>query len=337
MSTDRSLHFNIPWIFFLVALALLPFIIRSNYVITVMLMVSIFGVLSVGMGLLLGQAGMFSLAHPTWFGMGAYIAAILSVRGITSPFLSILVAAVCVAALSWLIGAPILRLRGFYLANATFAMIIIAQIAAGQLPKLTGGHEGLLGIPPLTIAGFAFKKDLHFYYLSWVLCLGCFWFCSNLMNSRLGRAIRSFHDNEAASSSLGVNIPRYKLQIFVLTAVMASLAGSLFCFYLRFVTPESFGFPLLVELIMMVIIGGIESIRGALLGSFVVLWLTEFIHAYLGKVLPVMTGEVDAIFFGLLIILFLIFMPRGLIGWIEPVLNLIGKKHGSESNPANPN
>ncbi len=328
MISSRKFHFNLPWVLFMLALVLLPFVIQSNYIISVMLMVALFGVLSIGMGLLLGQAGMFSLAHPTWFGMGAYIAAILSVRGLTSPILGILIAALCVAVLSWLIGAPVLRLRGFYLANATFAMIVIAQIAAGQLPKLTGGHEGLLGIPHLTIGGFVFKKDLHFYYLSWALCIACFWFCSNLMNSRLGRAIRSFHDNEPASSTLGVNIPRYKLQIFVLTAVMASLSGSLFCFYLRFVTPESFGFPLLVELIMMVIIGGIESIRGALLGSFMVLWLTEFIHAYLGKVLPVMTGEVDAIFFGLLIIVVLIFMPRGLIGWIEPVLNFSRKRDG---------
>ncbi len=328
MTLSGKFSLKLPWIFFLLALAFLPFIVHSNYVITVMLMVAIFGVLSIGMGLLLGQAGMFSLAHPTWFGMGAYIAAILSVRGLTSPLLAILIAALCVAVLSWLIGAPVLRLRGFYLANATFAMIVIAQIAAGQLSKLTGGHEGLLGIPPLTIGGFVFKKDLHFYYLCWALCIGCFWFCSNLMDSRLGRAIRSFHDNEQASSSLGVNIPRYKLQIFVLTAVMASLSGSLFCFYLRFVTPESFGFPLLVELIMMVIIGGIESIRGALLGSFMVLWLTEIIHAYLGKILPVMTGEVDAIFFGLLIILVLIFMPRGLIGWMEPLLNFNRKRYG---------
>jgi branched-chain amino acid transport system permease protein len=328
MTSNRSFRLNLSWLLFLWALLFLPFFIRSNYVISVMLMVAIFGVLSISMGLLLGQAGMFSLAHPTWFGMGAYIAAILSVRGLTSPIGSILIAALCVALLSWLIGAPVLRLRGFYLANATFAIIIIAQIAAAQLSKLTGGHEGLLGIPYLTIGGFVFKKDLHFYYLSWALCIGCFWFCSNLMDSRLGRAIRSFHDNEPASSTLGVNIARYKLQIFVLTAVMASLSGSIFCFYLRFVTPESFGFPLLVELIMMVIIGGIESIRGALLGSFVVLWLTEFIHAYLGKILPVMTGEVDAIFFGLLIIVVLIFMPRGLIGWIELVLNFRRKRYG---------
>lgn len=326
MISYREFHFNLPWLLFMLALLLLPLVLQSNYIISVMLMVALFGVLSIGMGHLLGQAGMFSLAHPTWFGMGAYIAAILSVRGLTSPLLGIFIAALCVAVLSWLIGAPILRLRGFYLANATFAMVVIAQIAAGQLSTLTGGHEGLLGIPYLAIGSFVFKKDFHFYYLSWALCIACFWFCSNLMNTRLGRAIRSFHDNESASSSLGVNIPRYKLQIFVLTAVMASLSGSLFCFYLRFVTPESFGFPLLVELIMMVIIGGIENIRGALLGSFVVLWLTEFIHAYLGKVLPAMTGEVDAIFFGLLIILVLIFMPRGHIGWVGPILNFSRKR-----------
>lgn len=321
MKEHGRFKIDIPWLIFLTVIILLPIVIRSNYIVSVMLLVAIYGVLCIGMGLLMGQAGLFSLAHPTWFGLGAYIPGILSARGLIPPFPSIFVGAICVAFIAYVVGAPVLRLRGFYLACATFAIIIIAQVAAAQLTRLTGGPEGLVGIPALSLGDLVFKTDLHFYYLSWALCLGCYRFCSNLIDSRVGRAMRSFHDSEIASQSIGVNVARYKLRIFVLTAAMASLAGSIFCFYLRFVVPDSFGFPLLVELLMMIIIGGIGHLRGALIGTFVVLWLTELIHGYLGELLPVMTSEVDAIFFGVLIIIVLIFMPRGLTGWFDQSIN----------------
>ncbi len=317
MRDPGKFKIGVPRLILLVVILLLPLVIHSNYFVSVMLLAGIYGVLSIGMGLLMGQAGLFSLAHPTWFGLGAYISGILSARGIIPPFPSIFVGAVFVAFIAYVIGAPVLRLKGFYLACATFGIIIIAQVAAAQLTGLTGGPEGLVGIPALSLGSFVFKTDLHFYYLSWALCLACYWFCSNLIDSRVGRAVRSFHDSEIASQSMGVNVARYKLHIFTLTAAMAGLAGSVFCFYLRFVVPDSFGFPLLVELLMMIIIGGIGDLRGALIGTFAVLWLTEIIHGYLGKLLPVMTSEIDAIFFGVLIIIVLIFMPRGLSGWVD--------------------
>lgn len=317
MKTHGNFKINLPWLVFLAAIIVLPVVVRSNYIVSVMLLVAIYGVLSVGMGLLMGQAGLFSLAHPTWFGLGAYFSGILSARGIVPPLPSIFVGAVCVGLTAYVVGTPVLRLRGFYLACATFAIIIISQVAAAQLTGLTGGPEGLVGIPLLSVGSFVFKTDLHFYYLSWALCLGCYWFCSNLIDSRVGRAMRSFHDSEIASESIGVNVAHYKLQMFVLTAVMASVAGSIFCFYLRFAVPDSFGFSLLVELLMMIILGGLDSLRGAIIGTFVVLWLTEVIHGYLGKLLPIMTSEVDAIFFGVLIIVVLIFMPKGIAGWLD--------------------
>lgn len=301
---------------------LLPIVIPSLYVTSVMVFVAIYGVLAIGMGMLMGHAGLFSMAHPTWFGLGAYVAGILAARGIVPPWIGIIVSAIFVALIAYIIGAPILRLRGLYLACATFGILIIAQIAFAQLADITGGHEGLLGIPPLSIGGFVFKTDLHYYFLSWALCIGCFWFCSNIINSRVGRAIKSFRDSEVASKSMGVNIPKYKLQIFILTSVMASLAGSIFCFYLRFTMPGCFGFALLVQLLIMIIIGGIGSLHGALIGSFVIIWLHELILIYLGGVLPIMTGEVEAVFFGILIILVLIFMPRGLAGWIDQLFHL---------------
>jgi branched-chain amino acid transport system permease protein len=131
---------------------------------------------------------------------------------------------------------------------------------------------------------------------------------------------------------MGINVPAFKLKVFVLTAVMASLAGSLYTFYLRFTQPGIFGFPLLVELMTMLIIGGGRTLYGPLLGSFVVLWLREFIHMYLGKLLPRMTAEVDAIFFGILIIVILIFMPGGLAGWVDKLLGLNRRALGRASD-----
>jgi branched-chain amino acid transport system permease protein len=311
-----SLKERILWLCLIAIIIVLPMVGRS-YIIGVMCFIAVFGALAVGMGLLLEQAGLFSLAHPTFFGLGAYVSGILAVRGLAPPWLASVIGAAFVAFISYTIGAPLLRLRGYYLACATFGLLMIVEISLAQLGPLTGGHEGLMGIPPLSIFGFVFETDVHYYYLSWGLCLASLWFLYNLMGSRVGRAIRSFSDSEVAAKSMGVNVAGYKLKIFVLTAVMASLIGSLYTFYLRFTQPGIFGFPLPVELTTMIIIGGARTLYGPLLGAFVVVWLRELIHLYLGDILPRMTAEVDAIFFGILIIAILIFMPGGLAGWVN--------------------
>lgn len=310
------LKFKLIWSIFVALILLIP-LVAGSYVTSVMCFVAVFGGLAVGMGLLLEQAGLFSLAHPSWFGIGAYMSGILAVRGIAAPWLGGIVGSVFVGLISYIVGAPLLRLRGYYLACATFGLLLIVEISLGQLGSLTGGHEGLMGIPPLSLGGFVFETDVHYYYLSWALCLATLLFLYNLMGSRVGRAIKAFSDSEAAAKSVGINVPRYKLKVFILTAMMASLAGSVYTFYLRFTEPGIFGFSLLVELVTMIIIGGGKRIYGPLLGAFVVMWMRELIHMYLGGLLPRMTGEVDAIFFGVLIIVILIFMPGGLAGWVD--------------------
>ena len=235
------------WLVPIAIIIAIPFV-AGSYVVEVMCFIAIFGALAVGMGVLLEQAGMFSLAHPSWFGLGGYVSAILAIRGIAPPWLGSIVGAVFVGFLSYAIGAPLVRLKGYYLACATFGLLLIVEISLGQLGSVTGGHEGLMGIPPLSIGGFVLETDVHYYYLSWALCLACFWFLYNPMGSRMGRAIKSFNDSEVAARSMGINVPRYKLRVFMLTAVMASLMGSVYTFHLRFAQPGIFGFPLVVEL-----------------------------------------------------------------------------------------
>jgi len=314
MREKRTLPLS--WILVVAGLLLLPLVTSGTYVIGVMCFVAIYATLACGMGVLLEQAGVFSLAHPPFFALGAYVAGILAARGMIPPWAGIIVAALVVAVVAYIIGAPLLRLRGYYLACATFGLLLVVEIALGQLTSITGGHDGLVGIPPLVVFGYTLQGDLHYYFLSWGLCLGCLWFFYNLMDSRVGRGIKALHDSETAASSVGINVARCKLQVFVLTAVMAGLAGSIYCFYLQFTTPTMYGFSLLVELITMVVIGGGTTLYGPVLGSFVAIWLREAIHMYLKNILPVMTAEVDAVFFGVLIVAILIFMPGGLAGWV---------------------
>lgn len=323
---NSSRIFPLPFVVFSVAVFLLPLAFSGSYVIGVMCFAALYGALALGKGVLLEQAGIFSLAHPTWFGLGAYVSGIAAVKGLP-PLAAILLAAIAVALLALLLGAPLLRLKGYYLACATFSLMLIIEIIIANLGSLTGGHDGLMGIPALSIGGLVLEGDRPFYYLSWGLCLATYWFLHNLMRSRMGRAIVAFNDSETASRCLGINVAAYKLRLFVITAVMASLAGSLFCFWIRYIMPALFGFPLLVQLITMIIIGGGKTLYGPLLGSLAVMWLQEGIHSYLGKLLPVMTAEVDAIFFGILIVIILIFMPGGLAGWLDRLLPALRRSH----------
>ena len=312
---------SLTWVLLVVVLMLLPLVTPGTYATGVMCFVALYGALALGMGLLMEQAGLFSLAHPSFFGLGAYIAGILATREILPPWAGIIVAAVVVALVAYLIGTPLLRLRGYYLACATFGLLFIVEIGLAQMGSLTGGHDGLVGIPPLSVFGLTLAGDLHYYYVSWGFCLGCLWFFYNIMNSRIGRAVKALHDSEVAASSVGINVAGFKLQMFVITAIMASVAGSICCFYLQFIAPTMFGFPLLTELLTMIVVGGGTTLYGPVLGSMVITWIREAMHLYLRDILPVMTAEVDAVFFGALIVVILIFMPGGMAGWLEAFAN----------------
>lgn len=317
MKISKGLKPYIPWIILVAVVILLPFVIPSPYIISTMVFIAFYGVLAMGAGILMGQAGLFSLAQPTWFGLGAYTAGILAVRGILPPWLGIIAGTLFVALISYVIGIFVLRLAGVYLACVTLGILMISGIAFVHLADLTGGPTGLTGVPPLSIGGFTFQGDTHFYFLSWALCIGCLWLFYNIMNSRVGRAIKAPSDSEVASKAMGIDIPKYRLQIFVLSSATSALAGGIFCFYLRFVSPGFFSFALLLQLVLMMTIGGLVTSWGPLLGSFALTWLGELIHLYLGKHIPILAGSADSIFFAILLIVTLIFVPEGLAGWIR--------------------
>lgn len=286
----------------LAALFALP-LAGNSYYTSIMIVIGIHTIVTVGLCLLMGYAGQVSLGHAAFYGMGAFISGILSATYGVQPWIAMALAAAATASLAYATAFPIFRLRGHYLAMATLGLGIIVYILFVELKDYTGGPSGLPGIPYLSIGPLVFDSDLKFYYLAWAVSLAVLLVSRNIVDSRVGRALRALHGNEDAARSLGIDIGQFKMKVFVLSAVYASLAGSLYAHYTTFISPQPFGFLFSVRLVVMVVVGGLASIWGAIFGTATVTLLGDLLQSF---------GEMDTVVFGLILILVMIFMPQGL-------------------------
>ncbi len=291
---------------------LFPLVTASQYHLSVGIFIGIHAVVTIGLCLLMGYAGQISLGQAAFYGLGAYISGVLTTKFGVDPWLAMAAAMVLTGALAYAFGVPILKLRGHYLAMATLAFGIIVYLAFVELKDLTGGPSGLPGVPRLRVAGFVFDSDRKFFYLTWAVVIGVVLLSLNVVNSRVGRALRSIHGSEVAAETLGVNASRYKVKVFTLSAVYAGLAGSLYAHYLTFVSPPPFGFIASVEFVVMAAVGGLASVWGAPFGAAAVTLLAEVIRDLMPRVLAYASGEHEVIAYGLLLILIMIFVPEGL-------------------------
>ncbi|MHB1133129.1 MAG: branched-chain amino acid ABC transporter permease [Chloroflexota bacterium] len=284
------------------ALLVLPWV-TNPYVTSLLVVIGIHTIVTVGLCLLMGYAGQASLGHAAFYGLGAFTSGILSATFGVSPWLGLVAAAAGCGLLAYATGRPILRLRGNYLAMATLALGIIVYIVLVEAKDFTGGPSGLSGIPALAVGSFEFDTDREFYYLVWAACLGVLFLSQNIVASRPGRALRAIHGSEAAARSLGIDVASFKVLVFTLSAVYAGLAGGLYAHYTTFISPQPFGLLFSVRLVTMVVVGGLASIWGAIFGTASLTLLSELLHPF---------GDLDVIVFGLLMMLIMIFMPQGL-------------------------
>lgn len=288
----------------LVLLILAPFDWFLGRYSTLMIFIGIYTIVTVGLCLLMGYTGQVSLGQAAFFGIGAYVSAILSKTYGVNPWLAMLIAAVMTGAFAYIIGYPIFRLKGNYLAMATLGLGLIMWILFRELHQFTGGPDGMAGIPYLSIGGFTFDTSFKRYFLVWFFCLAILLISQNIVNSRIGRALRAIHGSEAAAESVGINVDQFKVKILVLSAVYASIAGSLFVHHLRFVSPQPFDFLASVKLVVMAVIGGLASIWGAIFGAGVTRILSEE--------LLLKFGEWDVVVYGFILVVVMVFMPEGL-------------------------
>ena len=271
----------------------------------IVILVGICCLINMGLSLLMGYAGQISLGHAAFFGLGAYTSGILCTKFSMSPWLAMVAGVGITGLVAYIVGVPSLKLKGHYLAMATLGFGVIVQIFFNEEVSLTGGPSGFSDIPGLSILGFSLDNDLCYYILVWFLVLLTLIFSLNVIHSRIGRALRSLHDSEVAADAMGVETSRYKIIIFVLSAVYASIAGSLYTHYVGFLSPSSFDFFLSIKLVMMVVVGGMHNIWGALPGTWLLTFLgNEWLHVF---------HDFDILVYGAILLAVVMFLPDGLV------------------------
>jgi branched-chain amino acid transport system permease protein len=296
-------------------LLVLPLIEGNAYWVHVFGVTLIGVILALGMQLLVGRAGLLSLGQAAFYGIGAYTAAVLGASyGV--PFALSLLCGGIVAAFASLLMIPIVRLKGSSLAVATLGFGIIVHLVMLNEDWLTGGSIGMMDIPKPTLLGFNVGSELAFYYVCLVVAAMVYLALARLAHSRFGRALMAMSQDEEAARASGIAINVYKSKCFLIAAFTAGIAGALYAYHARYLNPNDFTFLKSIDILIMVVIGGLGSLPGAALGAVIVVLMPEFLRA---------SGELRMILFGVLVVVLAGAGNRGLAGLIADAVQWIGR------------
>ena len=306
------------WYMALLAFLLIAPWVLPDYYRTQLVFIYIYSIVGFGLMLLSGFTGQISMGHAAFLAIGAYTEAILQAKGF--PFVvSAPIAVLLAAAAGVIIGLPALRLTGIYLAIATLAFGFIVEEVLARWESVTHGNSGLLVSQPKLLFG-KIETDWGFYYLCMVCALIAGFAVFNLLRSHTGRAFIAIRDSEVSAQSMGVNLSRYKTLSFALSAAITGLAGALYAHQIRFLSPEQFTIAMSIEFLMMIVIGGMGSLHGAVFGAIFVIGLPELISVmkdYLPQAVSEQTG-LKGTLFGVIMIIIVLFEPQGIYGrWIK--------------------
>jgi branched-chain amino acid transport system permease protein len=297
----------------LVILAVIPFVLKNFYIFQITLAI-IYGIAILGLNLLTGFNGQFSLGHSAFYAIGAYTAAIMMENIGVSYVWTLPVAAVVCFVFGFLFGLPALRLEGVYLALATFALAIAVPqvLKSSVLEHWTGGVQGIVIIKPDAPFGLKLNSDQWLYIFTVATAVVMYWCAANLVNSRTGRALIAIRDHPVAASAMGINVSLYKSLTFGVSALYTGVAGALGAIAIAFVAPDSFTFVLAVTLFVGLVVGGVGSIAGTIAGGFFILFVPNIAES-------ISKGLAGAVY-GLLLLLVLFVMPSGAAGLVRLVL-----------------
>jgi branched-chain amino acid transport system permease protein len=281
----------------------LPLILPNGYFYDVAIRVALNACIAIGLNLLVGYTGQISLGHAGFVGIGAYSSAILASRFGWPSIAAVLASAAAAGALALLVARPILRLKGHYLAMATLGLGVIVSIVIVNESRWTGGPDGM-PVDGLSLFGHGLAGERSWYWAVCALLLGVTKAALNLVDSPAGRALQAVHGSEVASRSAGIDGASIKVRVFALSAVLASLVGSLNAHYTGFVTPAVAGFQHSIELITMVVVGGMASIFGSIVGAALLTMLPQVLSSFDGW---------ESVAYGVILMLTMIALPRGLV------------------------
>lgn len=290
---------HVGYLVFAVIIMTIPIYLNDSYYLSVLAFMGTRFMMALGLSLLLGLAGQVSLGQAAFVGIGAYGSAILTTKLGFDPWLAMGLAAVLAAIIAGLVGMPTLKLKGHYLAMATLGVNEIIYILLVQLKGLTNGTDGVTGIPSLAIGGLDLGGPKAYHLVAWGVALLMLRFALNLSRSRVGRSLRALKSSEPAAESLGIDTSFRKVQVFMLAAAFASIAGSFDAYYVHFISPESYGITFSIILVTGVIIGGLGTIWGAFWGTVAIIVLPE--------ILKRVNEDITNLVFGVLLIAIMIF------------------------------
>ena len=293
-------------------IAALPLLVSTAYALTLLNIIGLYAIVTLGL-ILLGCSGQVSLGQAAFYGLGAYGSALLSRDLGWSPWATIAIATAATAGVAYLVGVPTLRLAEHFFVLATLGFGIIVNVLMVQLVDVTGGASGLRDIPGLRIAGVSLAADRAFYYLVWGLALAALLLAQNITSHRTGRALRAILGSEIGAAALGVEVSRYKMQVFVASAAYAALAGGLYAHYIRFISPSPFSLYASLFFLIMAVVGGLTNIWGGLFGAALITILDQVIRAQVPRVFPRVGGEYQTAIYGILLVLIMIFFPSGIV------------------------
>ncbi len=287
----------------------LPFLFPSSYYFRVGSLIFVNGLAVTGLVILTGYAGQISLGHAGFVGIGGYSCALAPLHIGLHPALAVILGAVLSALVAWLVGRPILRLKGYYLAVASLGLGALVAMVLANEAGLTGGPDGIavadLGLRSLLKSlGLDMSNPVFWYAFTGLIMLIGAWLALNLFHSPTGRALRALHGSEVAARTVGVDVAKYKLRAFVISAVYASVAGSLLALQNKFITPDVAGYMHSIELVTMAVLGGAGSVVGAILGAAILTTLPQVLTVF---------QEYEQLVLGLIMMLVMIFMRDGLL------------------------
>ena len=290
----------------------------SEYWLAQLIFVLIYGVVGLGLMLLSGFTGLFSLGHAAFLGVGAYTQAALTNAGVPFP-LALVAAGAVAAAVGVVVGLPALRVKGIYLAIATLAFGFIVEEVFARWERVTGGNAGIHVKAP-DVFGFKLDNDTSFYFACLVVAVLATLAVLNLLRSPTGRAFVAIRDSEVSAQSMGIHLARYKTLSFAISAALAGIGGALYAHKLQFISPDQFSLLQSVDLLLMIVIGGVGSVHGAFLGAIFLITMPQAI-ALAKDFLPETIGQAPGLqgtVYGIVLIAFVLFEPLGLYGrWLK--------------------
>lgn len=314
---------------------LTPFLLpRSGVVVYVLMGLS--AMVAVGVSMLMGYAGQVSIGQAAFYAIGAYTAGSIATSGLP-PLLGVLLAPVFAGVLGWLIGLPLLRLRGHYLAFGTLALLLIVNSVFSQLDFL-GGATGLQGIPPLSIGNIVIREPEHYALVVLFLLLLVMLVSRNMIQSRSGRALRALATSEVAATSAGVNVDAYRRNVFAVSAAYAGLAGGLYALFIGFISPASFTVNLSIQFVIFAVVGGLSNVLGPVIGTVLVMLLLQALNVV--GTLPGMPAELPTILnyavYAVLLLATMLWLPGGIYPALRDLVRRLVRRRHSQPAPDAP-